>query len=265
MKAKNYCAIITGSLLAAFALPATAATTVTIGNGGNAAAAIVSSVTFNVDGVGATSLSGSTIDSISIPIYAAVPGTASAGFSSSFIIQLEAARGINTTDGTTPAALTGTTTLNSLGMGVTGTGGGANQDGNFLGSGSSIFEGILLSLNTTGLGSSFQVQLTGFTINLSAATVAMSAGLISAATDTSENFSAAADPFGLQTRSLSLATPLTLDGANGLTHVGTFWQPTEANSGWRLDSLTFDVVAVPEPSTALLGGLGLLALFRRRR
>jgi hypothetical protein len=259
MKHKKFCAILTGGILAALVLPATADTTVTVGNGANATAPIVSSVTFNVDGVGATALSSSTLDSLSVPIYAATPGTASAGFSSFFTIQLQAARPINTTDGTTGAALTGTTTLNSLGMGVTGTGGGANQDGNFLGSGSGIFEGLLLSLDTTGLGSGFEVQLKGFTINLSAANVAMSAGLISAATDTSENFSAAA-AIGVQLHSLSLATPLTLVGGNGLTHLGTFWQPTEANSGWRLDSLTFDVVAVPEPSSFALVGLGLAAL-----
>jgi hypothetical protein len=263
MKNRNYCTIITGSLLAALVLPATADTTATVGNGANSAAPIVSSVTFNVDGVGATSLTGSTPDSLSVPIYAATPGTASAGFSSSFIISLQAARPINTADGTTSTLLTGTTTLNSLGMGVTGTGGGGNQDGNFLGSGSGIFEGLLLSLDTTGLGSGFQVQLKGFSINQSAANLPMSAGLISAATDTSENFSSTSVP---QFNAFTLATPLTLNGGNGLTHLGTFWQPTEANAGWRLDSLTFDVVAiVPEPSSFALAGLGLAALLGSRR
>ena len=37
------------------------------------------------------------------------------------------------------------------------------------------------------------------------------------------------------------------------------------NSGYWLDNVTVDSVVVPEPTTALLGGLGLLTLLRRRR
>jgi hypothetical protein len=35
--------------------------------------------------------------------------------------------------------------------------------------------------------------------------------------------------------------------------------------GFRVNGLTFDAVAIPEPSSILLGGLGLLAFLRRRR
>ena len=35
--------------------------------------------------------------------------------------------------------------------------------------------------------------------------------------------------------------------------------------GFRIDGITFETFVVPEPSAALLGGLGLLGLLRRRR
>jgi MYXO-CTERM domain-containing protein len=38
-----------------------------------------------------------------------------------------------------------------------------------------------------------------------------------------------------------------------------------ANDRMRLENFSITGTAVPEPSAALLGGLGLLALFRRRR
>jgi MYXO-CTERM domain-containing protein len=42
-----------------------------------------------------------------------------------------------------------------------------------------------------------------------------------------------------------------------------FWQGTSGNAG--LDNVAVSVTPVPEPSAALLGGLGMLCLLRRRR
>jgi MYXO-CTERM domain-containing protein len=46
-----------------------------------------------------------------------------------------------------------------------------------------------------------------------------------------------------------------------------FWQSTDPTTGAAagLDNVAVSVTPVPEPSAALLGGLGLLALLRRRR
>ena len=51
----------------------------------------------------------------------------------------------------------------------------------------------------------------------------------------------------------------------GLWEVGITVSGTHVTDGVVSDSGTFRFNVVPEPSTALLGGLGLLAMFRRRR
>lgn len=45
----------------------------------------------------------------------------------------------------------------------------------------------------------------------------------------------------------------------------TFSGATADGSGSRIDNVQFNANIIPEPSVALLGGLGLLAFLRRRR
>jgi hypothetical protein len=55
-------------------------------------------------------------------------------------------------------------------------------------------------------------------------------------------------------------TPITVGGGNGFTlNVGRTGNSTQ------IDAILLDVTLIPEPSTALLGGLGLLCLLCRRR
>ena len=73
--------------------------------------------------------------------------------------------------------------------------------------------------------------------------------------------------FGAETGDLSAVTlgglysgSLTFDSAD-------LWSLTSGNDTWSFSQSTGDLtlVVVPEPQSALLGGLGFLALFRRRR
>lgn len=70
------------------------------------------------------------------------------------------------------------------------------------------------------------------------------------------------------TGSINLTTGFQAPGGNsGATvQISQAGQPTAGQAGFSITSMTFDVVnAVPEPSAALLGGLGMLCLLRRRR
>ena len=63
-------------------------------------------------------------------------------------------------------------------------------------------------------------------------------------------------------------TTTALDALTDISHLRvTITQKATGGAGWHqvLGSATMDVVAIPEPSAALLGSLGLLCLFRRRR
>jgi hypothetical protein len=52
---------------------------------------------------------------------------------------------------------------------------------------------------------------------------------------------------------------------DGLSLQVGLWQGSFTSSGMTADADNFSVTVIPEPSTALLGGLGMLALLRRRR
>jgi len=257
---KSFCYL--SLLLVASAASGMADTSVNIGTA-NASAPATSSFTFAADGSGNVTLTANTLDTQTTPVNVfALTGTptVSAGFGSSVSVSLMAMRPINTTTGT-GTALTGTPyTLNALGMGIA-----SNPDGNFLGSDGTTWEGIQLSVDTSALGSGYKFQLLGFKVNTSTnATTAFgySVGLINASTSTSENFFQAAEASGL--KSFTLSSPLELGGGNGSTFIGTFWQP-EDQAGYRLRTITFDIVAVPEPSTLALAGLGIATLLLLRR
>jgi PEP-CTERM motif len=67
----------------------------------------------------------------------------------------------------------------------------------------------------------------------------------------------------------TLPSPIALTGNGANQHTLTVWNPGgtdgDAAGGWRVDRFEVAFAAVPEPSSVLLGGLGFLALLRRRR
>ena len=59
---------------------------------------------------------------------------------------------------------------------------------------------------------------------------------------------------------------ITVNNVAGATAIRIgFWQGDVLDKSAGLDNVAVSVTAIPEPSAALLGGLGLLALLRRRR
>ena len=59
---------------------------------------------------------------------------------------------------------------------------------------------------------------------------------------------------------------ITVNNVAGATAIRIgFWQGDILDKAAGLDNVAVSVTAIPEPSAALLGGLGLLALLRRRR
>jgi hypothetical protein len=240
----------------------TASVTNDTGSSANANAANTSSFQIDVGAANSLSVSSSSLATYSAAgsnpatgVFYTGSGTATVATESNYVtVQVDLARNINTSTGeliTSPG--TNSATLNALGIGILGA-----PDGNFLGSDGTTFEGLLISVNTSNLAVGSTLVLTAFQINVSG-TTSYSAGVINAATDTSQNFSATGVG-GLQT--FTLTTPLSIAGGTGLTHFATIWQPTDS-AGFRVKSLTFDII--PEPSAALLGGLGMLVLLRRRR
>lgn len=68
-----------------------------------------------------------------------------------------------------------------------------------------------------------------------------------------------------QSLSYTPASPLTLAASNTYDITFTVWELVSGGSFEAFDSLTLNGEAIPEPSTALLGGLGMLLLLRRHR
>jgi len=59
---------------------------------------------------------------------------------------------------------------------------------------------------------------------------------------------------------------ITVNNVTGATAIRIgFWQGDILDKAAGLDNVAVSVTAIPEPSAALLGGLGMLALLRRRR
>jgi len=245
---------VIASLALAVSLPAWADTSINMGTA-NANAPALSAFTFDL---GTLTISSTTNDSLSAALFnvSGTPSVSAGSLSGSITIAMQAVRPLNTNDGTGTALTSATAyTANSLGIGI-----GGNPDGNFLGSDGSTYEGIQLLVDTSALGVGYEFRLVGYAVNPSG-TVAYSSGLINAQSSTSENFGSTGG--GLQT--FVLAAPLTLEGGNSATFLGTIWQPDD-QAGFRLRTITFDIVAVPEPSTFALFGLGWvgLALIRTR-
>jgi len=88
-----------------------------------------------------------------------------------------------------------------------------------------------------------------------------------------DSFSYTVNPTSLNEPTNWLATAVAVDETNGigLDFIDTVWFRAGGGGGhdYETDMIrvgtTYSAVVIPEPTTALLGGLGLLALLRRRR
>lgn len=107
-------------------------------------------------------------------------------------------------------------------------------------------------------------NLTGTTLSLSGMVIGNTADATGAVADARiKGFGGATSNYG--TGSISLATGFQAPGGGSGANISVEQasQGTSGLAGFSISSITFDVV--PEPSAALLGGVGLLALLRRRR
>lgn len=76
--------------------------------------------------------------------------------------------------------------------------------------------------------------------------------------------SASGGPYTLGFQTLFSGENIVVGGGNGFT-LTIGHNAVHTNNVIRTDALIIDATIIPEPSTALLGGLGFLALLRRRR
>ena len=110
-------------------------------------------------------------------------------------------------------------------------------------------------------------NLSGTTLSLSNIVIGNTANGTGAVADARiKNFGGATANYG--TGSINLTTGFQAPGGGSSANI-TVEQASQGTTGlpgFSITSLTFDVVSpVPEPSATLLGGLGMLALLRRRR
>jgi len=79
---------------------------------------------------------------------------------------------------------------------------------------------------------------------------------------------ATGSPVNVSGPAMATSTGRNLEGLDGIRIMGQDFGvggPNQAFDNLIIGETMFDVGAIPEPTTALLGGLGLLALLRRRR
>lgn len=218
----------------------------------NTTAAQSFSVTVTFDGSGNVTLSGAgNVNAASFPVFSfdgnptnlaadtltatsAQAGSVTAPYVGSLTLTFEAFKTYNATTGLGETAASAFA-HNNTGIGV-------NLDPNS---------------GNTGIGEAMYVSVSGLTSGFTLVLTQLLYGNLGG-TDNSVVYNSAATQFsntsGTQTFSASDVTA---------TSGRWFTLATTAGDGIRMDALSFDII--PEPSSALLSGFGLLALLRRRR
>lgn len=220
----------------------------------NTTAAQSFSVTVTFDGSGNVTLSGAgNVNAASTPVFSfdgnptnlaadtltatsAQAGSLTAPYVGSFTLTFEAFKTYNTSTG---LGLTAATAFahNNTGLGV-------NLDPNS---------------GNTGIGEAMVVSVSGLTSGFTLVLTELLLGNYTVPTDNSVVYNSAATTF------VNTASGTQTFSASDVTAISGHWftLAQTVGDGIRMDALSFDII--PEPSTALLGGLGLLALLRRRR
>ena len=215
------------------------------------------SVTIAFDASGNVTLSGAgNVNAAPAPVFAfdgnptnlatdtltatsAQAGSLTSPYVGSFTLTFEAFTTYNASTGlgTTAAAAANGFAHNNTGIGVNGT----------------------VNTGNTGIGEAMVVSVSGLSSGYTLVLTQLGLGNYTINTDNSVTYNSAATTF----TNTTTASPTF--SATGVTATAGHWftLAQTAGDGIRMDTLTFDIV--PEPSTALLGGLGLLALLRRRR
>jgi hypothetical protein len=224
----------------------------------NTTSAGVVAVTVTFDGLGNVILSGAgNINAASAPVFAfdgnplflaadtltaplgtgaGQAGTLSSPYVGSFTINFEAFKTYNSATG---LGITAADNFahNNTGLGVEGT----------------------PSAGQTGVGEAMVVSVSGLTAGYTLVLTDLLISNFTAGTDNSVVYNSNATTFVNTTSGTQTYSPGQVTATSG--HWFTLTQTT--GDGIRMDTLSFDII--PEPSSALLGALGLLALLRRRR
>jgi hypothetical protein len=138
------------------------------------------------------------------------------------------------------------------------------------GGGAVPFDGINFTAPTIGFGNTFSGYHSGSPVTLaSTGTWSNSAGTVNL-TGLTSGYTYRIQALVIDGRASDGIQTITgrtvlFDGTNQSFTIQTRNPANTLNTGGQLNALTLYQTAIPEPSTALLGGLGLLALLLRRR
>jgi hypothetical protein len=258
MKFSHFSRLLPVSLFAvlAAALPAGAAVVVTsTGTTGTSSASLSMTVLINGSGTASTG---------SGPFSAVGSVTESGAFGGTIGVTLTAMANVSTDLATRGDQITaGTFDRASTLLGVSG-----DPNGGGIGYQAGRREGITFSLNTaTGISPTVGVQITAINVqNVGRTTgptldpIDESFWIVNLLTRQALHFTPVAEFTSAGNFDVS-SLNLTLAGGSSLTDVAAIYSGDVG--GFRVAGLT--LAAIPEPASALLGGLGMLTLLRRRR
>jgi hypothetical protein len=143
--------------------------------------------------------------------------------------------------------------VSTVGLGIVGNNGGRID---WAATAGQVSEKSIMTFNLT--------NLTGTTLSLSNIVIGNALNATGAVADARiKNFASSTSNYGTGSINLSTGFQAPGGGSSANITVEQAAQPTSGIPGFSINSITFDVV--PEPSAALLGSLGMLALLRRRR
>ncbi|GAA5481140.1 PEP-CTERM sorting domain-containing protein [Haloferula sargassicola] len=207
---------------------------------------------------------GAGVSSTGSPFFTAPGSTVLAGaFGGSVGISFDAMADVSLAPATLGDELTDAN-FNVDGAGFVGVAGGPNSGG--IGGNATQHEGIRITFDEiTGISPSIGIRLTGISVQNVGRPGTDTAGesftIVNLMTRQSVTFDPLAESLSAGTFDVSGLDIFRVGGDAG--DVASIISGDIG--GFRIDGLTFETFAVPEPSVALLGGVGLLGLLRRRR
>ncbi len=237
-----------GFILALSAIPAHAAITLDSILATDGASAITTTININGSGIATAS-----------PEYSST-GTVSLALNTSFTFTVDAVAAVNTTVGVNYGAKVTNGTIDRANAGDFGVqdtdGAGPN------GAGIDLNEGFLIGIDASTLSPTLAWKLTGILVtSFQPPTEAIT---IINRSNTSSNMVVNSGIVNSGTIDVSSLGIIVQGGTSNLDAASVFMSaPISGAANFRIAGFQLD--AIPEPNAALLGGLGLLALLRRRR